>query len=119
MTAQTPVLLDGAVLIDGTGQPAIADSMVLVESNRIVYAGPRTSRFDGVPVTRWQLAGKTITPGLIEAHTHAAFDADMRAYVKNGVTTIRFAHASSSPLLAGRQTKMRRRLGESPGPLAA
>ena len=25
----------------------------------------------------WQLHGKTIIPGLIEAHTHAAFDADM------------------------------------------
>ena len=39
----------------------------------------------------WPLQGKTIIPGLIEAHTHASFDADMRAYVKNGVTTIRFA----------------------------
>ena len=85
------LLLDGAQLIDGTGSPPVADSMVLIEGERIVYAGPRTARFDDDPATRVTLAGKTLVPGLIEAHTHACFDADMLAYVKNGITTIRFA----------------------------
>lgn len=85
------LLLDGADLIDGTGAPPVSDSMVLVEGDRIAYAGPRTARFDDGAVTRVPLAGKTLVPGLIEAHTHACFDADMMAYVKNGITTIRFA----------------------------
>ena len=85
------VLLDGAQLIDGTGGPPVADSMVLIEGQRIVYAGERTGRFDDDPASRVPLAGKTLIPGLIEAHTHACFDADMVAYVKNGITTIRFA----------------------------
>ena len=85
------LLLDGADLIDGTGAPPVADSMVLIEGSRIVYAGPRTARFDDDSVTRVPLAGKTLVPGLVEAHTHASFDADMLAYVKNGITTIRFA----------------------------
>lgn len=108
-----PLLLEGAVLIDGTGAPAVADSMLLIEGNRIAYAGPRTDRFDGRPVERWALAGKTIVPGLIEAHTHAAFDADMRAYVKNGVTTIRFAGLDQ-----GDVERLRRRVdaGEIAGP---
>jgi imidazolonepropionase-like amidohydrolase len=85
------LVLEGADLIDGSGGPAIADSMVVLDGNRIRYAGARTNRFEGAHATRWPLQGKTIIPGLIEAHTHASFDADMRAYVKNGVTTIRFA----------------------------
>ena len=85
------LLLDGAQLIDGTGGPVIGDSMVLIDGSRIVYAGPRTARFDDDAAVRVPLAGKTLIPGLIEAHTHACFDADMLAYVKNGITTIRFA----------------------------
>jgi imidazolonepropionase-like amidohydrolase len=85
------LVLDGAALIDGSGGPAIEDSMVVLDGNRIRYAGARTNRFEGAPATHWPLQGRTIIPGLIEAHTHASFDADMRAYVKNGVTTIRFA----------------------------
>lgn len=113
MSAPLPLLLDGAVLIDGTGGPAIADSMLLIEGTRIAYAGPRTDRFEGRPAERWMLAGKTIVPGLIEAHTHATFDADMHAYVKNGVTTIRFAGLDQ-----GDVERLRRRVdaGEITGP---
>ena len=85
------LLLHGAELIDGTGAPPVRDSMVLIEGERIAYAGPRDARFDDDPATRVPLSGKTLVPGLIEAHTHASFDADMLAYVKNGITTIRFA----------------------------
>ena len=85
------LLLDRADLIDGTGAPPIGDSMVLIEGGRIAYAGPRTARFDDDAAVRVRLAGKTLIPGLIEAHTHSCFDADMLAYVKNGITTIRFA----------------------------
>jgi cytosine/adenosine deaminase-related metal-dependent hydrolase len=84
-------VLEGADLIDGSGAPVIENSMVVLEGSRISYAGPKTDRFKDQPAQYWPLRGKTIVPGLIEAHTHAAFDADMRAYVKNGVTTIRFA----------------------------
>jgi len=85
------MLLEGADLIDGTGGPVVRDAMVLLAGDRIRYAGPRTGQFDGAAIRRWQLSGKTLIPGLIEAHTHAAYPADMRAYVKNGITTIRFA----------------------------
>lgn len=113
MFAPMPLLLEGAVLIDGTGGPAIADSMLLIEGNRIAYAGPRTNRFEGRATERWALAGKTIVPGLIEAHTHAAFDSDMRAFVKNGITTIRFAGLDQ-----GDVERLRRRIdaGEIAGP---
>src|SRR6185436_11097191 len=85
------LILEGGVLVDGSGAPPIPDSMVVIDGNRIVHAGSRNARFDHVPARRWNLAGKTIVPGLIEAHTHASFDADMLAYVRNGVTSLRFA----------------------------
>jgi hypothetical protein len=85
------LILEGATLIDGSGGAPIEDAMVVVEGKRILYAGGRTDRFNSGRPKRWRLHGKTVTPGLIDAHTHAAFDGDMRAYLKNGVTTIRFA----------------------------
>ena len=85
------VILEGAQLIDGSGGAVIPDSLIVLEGGQITYSGPKTSRFDAMPAERYLLCGKTIIPGLIEAHTHASFDADMQAYIKNGVTTIRFA----------------------------
>lgn len=85
------LILEGGVLVDGSGAPPVRDSMVVIDGNRIVHAGSRSPQFDDVPARRWSLAGKTIVPGLIEAHTHASFDADMLAYVRNGITSLRFA----------------------------
>ena len=89
--ADAPLLIDSVDLIDGTGAPVLRDAMVLIEGERITYAGPRTAQFDAAPLRRRSLPGKTLIPGLIEAHTHSTFDADLRAYVKNGITTLRFA----------------------------
>jgi hypothetical protein len=94
--ARCCLILEGADLIDGSGAPAIKDAMVVIERDSIAYAGARTGQYEGRPAKRLRLGGKTIIPGLIEAHTHAAFDADMRAYLKNGVTTIRFAGLDQS-----------------------
>ena len=85
------VILEGASLIDGGGGPVINDAMVVIDGARIPYAGPRILRFENTPANRRKLSSKTSIPGLIEAHTHAAFEADMRAYIKNGITTVRFA----------------------------
>ena len=85
------VILDGAQLIDGSGGEVVPDSQIVIEGGQIIYSGPKTIHFDALQAERLMLSGKTVIPGLIEAHTHASFDADMRAYIKNGVTTIRFA----------------------------
>src|SRR4051812_26899318 len=90
----TQLLIEGVDLIDGTGGPVLHDAMVLIEGDRIAYAGPRSAAFDSSDsssVRRWALPGKTVIPGLIEAHTHSTFDADMHAYIRNGITTLRFA----------------------------
>src|SRR5438552_3620003 len=92
MVTLTPnLLIEGVDLIDGTGGPVIRDAMVLIEGERIRYAGPRSAAYESSAAERWRLPGKTLIPGLIEAHTHSTFDADMHAYIKNGITTLRFA----------------------------
>jgi imidazolonepropionase-like amidohydrolase len=60
----------GATLVDGTGRPPIADSVVMVSGERIVRVG-RTSDTpvpEGVRTVDGR--GKTLLPGLIDAHTH-------------------------------------------------
>jgi imidazolonepropionase-like amidohydrolase len=61
----------GVRLIDGTGRPPVPDAVVLVQGTCIVQAGsaqnmriPPTARI--VPIE-----GRTIMPGLIDAHVHA------------------------------------------------
>jgi hypothetical protein len=83
--------LHGATLIDGSGTAPIDNATLVVDADRIIYAGPRNAQFDTPEADIRNVAGKFIIPGLIEAHTHAAFDADMAAYLKNGITAIRFA----------------------------
>ena len=60
----------GARLIDGTGGPPLDNAVVIVAGDRITVAGPRAS----VPVPRGatvvDAAGKTLIPGLVDAHYH-------------------------------------------------
>lgn len=60
-------IFTGGLLIDGTGK-VIENSMVVVDNKKIEYAGPMTDRnFGGVVI---DITGKTIMPGLIDAHLH-------------------------------------------------
>src|SRR3954471_23681098 len=85
------IVLEGVELIDGSGAVPVNDAVVVVAGDTGAYAGPRSAHSDGMAGDRYCLPGKTVIPGLIEAHTHANFDADMLAYIRNGVTTLRFA----------------------------
>ena len=85
------IIFEGATLIDGSGAEPLPDAQVVIADGRFLHAGRRSSAYEGATARRWQLSGRTIVPGLIEAHTHAHTDADMKAYIKNGITTIRFA----------------------------
>ncbi len=64
------LVLLGATLIDGTGAPSVPDSVVVIEGDRIVAAGPRTTV--GVPKGARVIdaAGKWLIPGLVDAHVH-------------------------------------------------
>ena len=93
--------LVGAQLIDATGAPAVADSVVVVRDGRIESAGPRdaTPVPDGAETV--DLTGKTIIPGLVNLHVHyregpEEIERQFRSQLHYGVTTSR-SIGSDSP----------------------
>lgn len=66
--APKSLALTNARLIDGTGGPVIENATVLVSGDRITAAGNGVGVPDGAEVL--DLRGKTVLPGLIDAHVH-------------------------------------------------
>lgn len=64
--------LVGAMLIDGTGGLPLADSVVLLDGERIVAVGPRFSVEIPPGAEEIDLTGLTLMPGLIDTHDHLA-----------------------------------------------
>jgi len=63
-------------VIDGTGAPPIEDGAVAVCETRIEWVGPVSElpeRWSLPGVEAFDCAGKSIMPGLIDAHTHLSF----------------------------------------------
>ncbi len=60
----------GARIIDGTGAGAIDDAVVVVREGRIEAVGPSGSVDIPSGAARVDLTGRTIIPGLINAHGH-------------------------------------------------
>ena len=100
LTACTPsgkgvVALEGATLIDGSGGPPVTDAVLLIKDGHLTAV----ARVNEITVPRGaqviSLVGKTIIPGLIDAHAHVERWALPR-YVAWGVTTVRDLGALSN-----------------------
>ena len=57
-------------MIDGTGEEPLDDSAVLIQDSRIKYVGRRDKVDVPSDAEITDLSGKTIMPGLIDAHVH-------------------------------------------------
>ncbi len=108
-----PIVIDGARIIDGTGNPPVPEGRVTIVGDRVVAAGPKDTVTipEGSEVVTG--TGRTVLPGLIDTHVHDFSDSNMALYVKNGVTSIRFAGGVQQLLLDLRGRIERR---EIPGP---
>ena len=82
------IALEGATLIDGSGGPPIKDALVLIRGGRIEAVSQVNEIHVPRGAQRIDLVGKTIIPGLVDAHARATRWA-MGRYVAWGVTTIR------------------------------
>jgi imidazolonepropionase-like amidohydrolase len=104
----TSLLLHNAMLIDGTGGSPVADAAVVVDDDRIRWAGAAPETPDAVRV---DLGGNTICPGFFDCHVHFGLPGSkgsplakalkpisygyfelidrLRVTVQNGVTTAR------------------------------
>jgi len=100
--AQVTAFVDGRI-IDGTGK-VIERGTVIVRDGRIAEVGPTASVRVPDGATRVPLTGKTLMPGLVNAHGHlsaveglrtgaelytrANLERQLRAYATYGVTTL-------------------------------
>lgn len=72
--AQSAVtLFEGARLITGDGSAPIEDSAFLVEGGRITQVGRRGQVTAPAGAARVTLTGKTVIPGIVDAHGHPGF----------------------------------------------
>lgn len=62
--------LKGALLIKCTGEQPVENSLILIDGNKIVYAGENDSNRDLSEYKVIDVKGKTIIPGMTEAHIH-------------------------------------------------
>ena len=79
----------GATLVDGTGRPPIPDSIVVVDGDRIVAAGPRATVKIPDDAAVIDDKGKTILPGLWDMHAHFEQVEWGPVYLATGSTTVR------------------------------
>ena len=101
--AQAPaagaVVLTGARLIDGTGRAPLEQATLVIRNGRIEAAGAPAAVTPPAGAARIDLSGKTIVPGLINAHGHLNADqstrpvpdklaGQLRVYADYGITTV-------------------------------
>jgi imidazolonepropionase-like amidohydrolase len=92
----------GARVIDGTDRAPIDNATILVRNGRVVGVGPAAGVTVPAGAQRVSLAGKTVIPGLVNAHGHVGNTAgmeqghysaenvtrDLRTYAAYGITTV-------------------------------
>ena len=83
-----PKAFTGATLIDGTDRAPIPNATILVLDGRVAAAGPASSVKIPAGVERVALDGKTVIPGIVNAHGHVNGPNDLSTYAAYGVTTV-------------------------------
>jgi imidazolonepropionase-like amidohydrolase len=94
----------GARIVDGTGKPPIENGTLVVRDGRIVAAGPSSEVKAPRGAVVVNVAGKTLIPGLINAHGHVGETVGLRSgaqyytpenvarqlalYARYGITTV-------------------------------
>lgn len=112
--ASDAIVIDGAQLWDGTGAPLIADSVMIVEGDRIQAVGPRDAVAIPEGATVIDARGQTLMPGIINGHGHIGmvkglvestenYDREnilsqLELYARYGVTTVASLGLDSGPM---------------------
>ena len=103
------LLLSGGNVVDGTGTPVQPSTNVLVKDDRIVAVGSQVSRADvprGEPLREVDATGRTVMPGLIDAHCHMTYgesqsEEEIDLYTSPELRTLKAAWNAQKVLRAG------------------
>ncbi len=97
-------VLHNCTLIDGTGRAPVARAVVAVSEGKILYAGAGSGWSEaGLEVTRLDLRGQFVLPGLIDCHVHlsGSGEADSQFRVETGPMTLKILQNAQKNLAAG------------------
>jgi imidazolonepropionase-like amidohydrolase len=103
------LLIDRGDVLDATGAPLALESSILVRDNRIHAVGPNVTHADvprSEPVTVVDARGKTVMPGLIDAHCHMTYgesrtEEEIDLYTSAELRTLKAAFNAQKVLRAG------------------
>ena len=109
----------GARVIDGTDRAPIDNATILVRGGRIVGVGPAAGVTIPAGAQRVSLAGKTVIPGLVNAHGHVGntvgmeqghysaehVTRDLKTYAAYGITTVFSLGDDQAAGIAARDTQ--------------
>jgi imidazolonepropionase-like amidohydrolase len=84
-----PIALVGGTLIDVTGKPATPNSVVVIQGDRIISAGPRATVKIPANARVIDANGKFLLPGLWDMHSHFYQIEFGPTYLAAGITTAR------------------------------
>jgi imidazolonepropionase-like amidohydrolase len=76
----------GARIIDGSGRPTLEHATLFIRNGRIEAVGVKVKLPRGVQ--KIDATGKTIIPGLINAHGHINDLSQLGIYLRDGITTV-------------------------------
>lgn len=121
------IALTDARVIDGTGRAAIEQATLLIENGKITAVGPNATVRIPQGTARISLAGKTIIPGLINAHGHVQVERNstlparedllrrLQMYASYGVTTVVSLGSGPADERAGIELRDEQRAGRAGG----
>jgi imidazolonepropionase-like amidohydrolase len=103
------LLISNGTVIDGTGAPAVPDCSVLVQDDKIVAVGPDARRDAvprGEPLEEIDATGRTVMPGMIDAHCHMTYgesrsEEEIDLYTSPELRTLKAAWNAQKVLRAG------------------